>query len=1646
MRQLMVWGIILAALAANAGTAGASGAPYRLLAFGTAGADPAVTVVVTDANGLGCQGVAVSISVTAGAGLPSLTSTVTDANGSTRVAIAGSVAGDTVAIFCGQASAGVSTTVTAFAGRAVAATDAVAAWFGEASHMVYAAVVDPASRVMVTTNAGSVDDDDIASSDSDNKRLTFGLVLMQDALQPYRRVVYQGTYSTNNVITVNVDDITGAPDASLSLASLSVNRLLSAFAAGGADPEITAVVTDLNGCGIAGVTITAAATAGSVTPGSALTNTKGVAQFYQTGGALGDTVTVRANLAETQPVTIVTQDSVPLSATSLVCSWFERTTRRIYTAVLEQESNVLVQSTADLRRDVVELSVDARYPYTGEFLEQDSGHPGSSFVVSGGSEAGDMIRIYHYGTLHRYPGGPTYGSGYYSNSILTLPANESRYLMACAAPGTSPKLWAMVTDGEGNAVTNVPVSFALQGSGVLDLANTVTGWSGRAVNQVTAGAIGTTVTVTSPGLGAIPIYLSDVQAPRAEDRVLGLYDASTHMVYCALVEPENNVMTDTFAQTQMLGYDELDQTPGNGVSASLSYYFSPQTTIKFCQGYAGFGTIGAGDILRLNSTFTNPGYDCYLTVAADPAEFLLAFATTGTTPEIWAVVMDQYGNGVSNRALTFATTGGSLSAPAVTNAGGFAVAQATAAIAYGNTVTVTSPGLPPVVIWPSPGQNYVGSDKAFMWFDPTTLQLRHAVVTMDRNVMTLNAGLGNANLQVLDNTPNDRLLEKGYIYDQSGSSTPQRVGTAFLVFGTPSVGDVITANFGTSNDCEDRITIQRLNSLYLQAYAEYGSSPNIVGVVTDQDGNGLPGYNVAFSSTYGTLQPPPPGGFKTDINGMVKALYTQASGWGEKITVSTSDFESVPVDVITYNQTDIQAYYKAVPFYNRREHKVNVAFVHEYFNTMPYTATSIPIEEILAVDRTANDKTVSVGPLQDQGVNRQAAAFLAFGTNAEYDQVSINDNTAVGSPDALITLRPDVDKYLMAYATAGASPVTITAVVVDEYGNGLAGEQVDFTSGGGSLSVSSTATDAGGKAVTVLTGAGLGTAVYIDAPLSVSFTVQATTASSGAVAADSRVYPWYSVLEKTGYAAVVTRANNVLATGSSVLFTPQDMTANGRVFALDSPVQQTGNEPARVSVTAGTQGEGDRIIAAEAFTLADPDAVMAVHVPTSEIVATAGIAPAVASLGQPLTFTLLVFNNGTPAALSVSPTAVGLSGTGAAAWVSGPTPTAHALIPGGESRSFTWTYLPTAAGTLAFSSQALGIDSFTLGAIASQSATSTAVSLQTPAQLSLAVNTPANAERLAEFAITVTVVNSGQALARGVTPGPLVLTSASTTTATTVTAYSPLSADIAGGGSQDFLITYRAGEVGALQFRTSVQGVDANSGDTVTAAAADSGLLQVIQGALNIDRVASPASEIYQGQRGIPVSMEARNTSLMPVTITAATLRFNNQLAGFSVRPLAGNPAWVGPQGSVTLGFQVDAGTDAPLGLVTLNATLSGDSAAGAMTAVSADQTAAWTVYRAFNQLRQNYPNPLRLGQHAYTTFEFFVRENSEVSLKMYNLAGELVAVLYEGRPGVGRHAVQWRGDNGSPGSRGKTVGSGVYLAVFKSGDYQEIKKAVVIR
>jgi len=84
-------------------------------------------------------------------------------------------------------------------------------------------------------------------------------------------------------------------------------------------------------------------------------------------------------------------------------------------------------------------------------------------------------------------------------------------------------------------------------------------------------------------------------------------------------------------------------------------------------------------------------------------------------------------------------------------------------------------------------------------------------------------------------------------------------------------------------------------------------------------------------------------------------------------------------------------------------------------------------------------------------------------------------------------------------------------------------------------------------------------------------------------------------------------------------------------------------------------------------------------------------------------------------------------------------------------------------------------------------------------------------------------------------------------------------------------------------------------------------------------------------------------------------------------------------------------------------------------------------------QLAQNYPNPF----NATTTIEFNLRQESDVSLKVYDLSGALVATLADERMPAGSYHLLFDGAE---------LPSGFYLYQFKSGKFIQTRKMVLLK
>ncbi len=82
--------------------------------------------------------------------------------------------------------------------------------------------------------------------------------------------------------------------------------------------------------------------------------------------------------------------------------------------------------------------------------------------------------------------------------------------------------------------------------------------------------------------------------------------------------------------------------------------------------------------------------------------------------------------------------------------------------------------------------------------------------------------------------------------------------------------------------------------------------------------------------------------------------------------------------------------------------------------------------------------------------------------------------------------------------------------------------------------------------------------------------------------------------------------------------------------------------------------------------------------------------------------------------------------------------------------------------------------------------------------------------------------------------------------------------------------------------------------------------------------------------------------------------------------------------------------------------------------------------------LYQNYPNSFNPS----TTIEFTLPQSKYVELKVFNLLGKEVSTLISSKLNQGNHTYQYGGKN---------LASGIYYYQLVAGDYQQIKKMILI-
>jgi flagellar hook assembly protein FlgD len=91
--------------------------------------------------------------------------------------------------------------------------------------------------------------------------------------------------------------------------------------------------------------------------------------------------------------------------------------------------------------------------------------------------------------------------------------------------------------------------------------------------------------------------------------------------------------------------------------------------------------------------------------------------------------------------------------------------------------------------------------------------------------------------------------------------------------------------------------------------------------------------------------------------------------------------------------------------------------------------------------------------------------------------------------------------------------------------------------------------------------------------------------------------------------------------------------------------------------------------------------------------------------------------------------------------------------------------------------------------------------------------------------------------------------------------------------------------------------------------------------------------------------------------------------------------------------------------------------------------------------LRQNYPNPFNPS----TSIQYTVdgrQTSAPISLRVYNIRGQLVRILVDGEIEPGNHQVVWDGRD----DKGKEVSSGIYFYRLAAGEHVATKKMLLLK
>ncbi len=337
-------------------------------------------------------------------------------------------------------------------------------------------------------------------------------------------------------------------------------------------------------------------------------------------------------------------------------------------------------------------------------------------------------------------------------------------------------------------------------------------------------------------------------------------------------------------------------------------------------------------------------------------------------------------------------------------------------------------------------------------------------------------------------------------------------------------------------------------------------------------------------------------------------------------------------------------------------------------------------------------------------------------------------------------------------------------------------------------------------------------------------------------------------------------------------------------------------------VVTGTESNGVTATRSALFTVQWP----------ATLTATLAATPGTVNVGEAITVTMVVTNNGQASALNLAPSVLITSGTGAALRASGPTPTTVLTLTAGSAASFTWVYTATGAGVVSWNGSVAGSDANSCAAVSSPIIASNVVQVQ--ASVSLFISKQGNPDPViagSSLTYTVRYTNTGGGSATGV-----VITETYDSNVSFVSANPPPSVSnnvwniggLGAGGSGTILITVRVNG-GATLSNVVTIGSDQTSPVTTSATTT-----VIALPAFNLTKSDDP-DPVLVGDN-LVYNITYRNTGVGNATGVVITETYDSNVSFVSASPApdVGNNVWrigalgAGGSGSIAVTVRVNGG------------------------------------------------------------------------------------------------------------------------------------------